>query len=348
LDLGTFSVARLIVHEVPRRSPAGSDAGGPILADEESPLTNEIKTFFQERITTTLRSERALEVLTDDASESVVPKLVNEHLDPNQPDRFVEASQEMAEALFKSQNRVNPTGLLTVISGEIDGKPAIAILKLEKEEGARAHLVGAKGHRRFEIEHLSELMLTEAVRVFKASIFRVSLSDDEVVEGIVSDQQLGRQTLKDIADFFLVRFLGCRLKDEPKVRTKSVYRETEAFINSAVDDPADRTKYEMALMTELNSQVATFSPKTFAEHNLKPKDRDNYLRRMKEAGLASSFKKDIDLIVKQIDQVAMEFENNLRLTGTPQALEDSVTVEDAGDGNARVTIEEKLRRVRGR
>jgi hypothetical protein len=139
MDIGTLAIEHLIVHEVPRRLVRSSDQAGPLLVDEESPLTADSRTFFQERIKATLTSRRAVKVTVDEESSSPVSRLVKDRLDGKSVG-LVKASQEMAQHLYAEQTGVNPEGLLTVIYGKVEGNPCVSILKLEKEEGARARL----------------------------------------------------------------------------------------------------------------------------------------------------------------------------------------------------------------
>jgi hypothetical protein len=344
IDLGTFFVESLIVHEVPERR-VHRESDPPLLSERLSPLNDELRRFFREAAIRTLSGIQAFEVAVDEAASSPVPGLVRTLLSSPSAD-MVEASRTMAEHLYRSQTGVNNRGLLTVISGRAQNKPCVVILKLEKEEGARAHLEEVEGALTFTIEHLRDLMLTANTRVFKASLFRVG--SDDIIDGLVSDDQRGHRPRTEVADFFLGTFLGCRLRDDPRIVTKRVFTATESFFNEQVQDPTRRTRYQMALLVEMQSQRTTFDPRSFAQTHLQGHDRAAYLAYLQGGNLpARSFDRDTELITKQLRQMEMLFESGLRLSGPAAAIESRVKV--AGEGNQTVvTIRDDLKSVRGK
>lgn len=133
MDLGTFHINTLIVHDVPRRNADGS--GDPITFSEvPSDLESELRNFFRERIIRTL-SRHAFEVERDPDEKSPVP----DHIASVVADegQLVPASQDAARHLHGSQTGVNPPGLVVVCRGTVDGQVSCAILKLEHEEAIR-------------------------------------------------------------------------------------------------------------------------------------------------------------------------------------------------------------------
>src|SRR5437762_3215997 len=135
-DLGTFAIDKLILHDVPKKyRGGGEEQPEPDLSEIESLLTPELKNYFQERIATSLGAAR-FEVVYDPAATSAVPPLIFDNLGSRSRD-FVALSREMAQHLHSCQTARNPGGLLTVIEGVIEAMPALAIMKLEKEQGVR-------------------------------------------------------------------------------------------------------------------------------------------------------------------------------------------------------------------
>ena len=168
-DLGLIHINRLIVHEVPRRFlRAESTGNGPVLSDVVSPLQNDVRNFFQERLVSTLSA--AYDVEFDPSAQSTVPQVV-EGLLREPPIEFVAASRDLANLLHASQGGVNPAGLLTLMDLTIGERAGLAIVKLEKEEGARVQHSRAGGHSTFNVSHLRDLMLTKKTKVFKVGLF---------------------------------------------------------------------------------------------------------------------------------------------------------------------------------
>lgn len=348
MDLGKLQVQRLIVHEVPKRKVR---EGGqpPLLSERESPLQDDIKAFFRSKIIGTLTSRKAFDVTLGDGSTSPVPGLVKKFLqdaDPR-PD-LVAPSKQVAQHLYMSQTGVNPAGLLTLVAGQLGQQRAVALLKLEKEQGARAHLDTVEGQRTFTIEHLRELMLTEGTRVFKASLFWWN-DPAQMVEGIVSDEQQGYVSETDVADFFLTTFLGCKLAHDPRRATRDVFVASQDFING-LGDPVIKTRYHQALLVEMNSNAASFDPATFAQTHFEINDRKPYVESLEKQNAPTvNLLKDVDLIRTQIRKVQMEFDSGAELTAPPALFEDSDTLTVEKEGVVtKVTIRDTLKELHGK
>lgn len=342
MDLGTFRVERVIVHEIPRRL-AGDQDSAPGLSDVPSTLDAQLRGYFRERITRTLGTA-AVDVVYDDETTSPVPTDIVETF-TSAGRRFVQSSRAIATHLYNSQTGINSAGLLVVIDSHIDGAAALAVLKLEKEEGVRVHRQGPDGHSTFSIEFLRELMLTDKTRVFKAGLFPTVNALDQLA-GLVSDNQRGFGPGSDVADFFLRRFLGCKLAEAPEVTTKQFFDAAEDFVNR-IADPERRAKYGLGLLAEMNSQEDTVSPRGFARRVLEEGDRDDFMEALEAAGIERRFDKDIRRIHTRVRQLSMDFVSGLRLAGTPDAFE-NVQVRERAQGTAEVTIRDRIRKVSGR
>lgn len=353
LELGTLQVEALIVHEVPARFVSKKDGSEPRYSNATTPMDDSLRRFIGDRLKTTLGA-RGLEVqLGYEGSVSPVPALITGLLAEAPADgrswaedHLVEASQAIAEHLFMSQKGSSPAGLLAAVGGLIDGQPAIAVMKLEKEQGARFELEEIDGKRRFTLEQVRQLVFTDGTKVFKASIFRKSEPEAADVVGLVSDEQLSKSGRRDVADFFLNTFLGCKLSDEPDITTKEVFYATEEFINSKVGDPVQMSAYQGALLSSMNSNLPQFNPRTFARDHLAPNHQGEYVRFLTERGLPDhTFKKDIARIEKQVKQMSFNFED-FKVQASLKAIEDErVKVSNEGGGTTRLTAEGTLKSV---
>ncbi len=221
-DLGRLRVKKIIVHAVPYHL-ASAVSGEPILSDVDSPLTPVIRNFFKERIASSLGSA-AYEVELDASAPSPVPRLILNNLAPK-ANGFVAMSQEMARHLYRCQTGNSPEGLLTVCGVSVADRSGIAILKLEKEEGARVELGETDGKRTFSVQHLQDLMLTKRTKVFKVGLFVQAEAGLNSVDGWVCDTQ--RSYDSTVAHFFLERFLGCRLREQPEITTQRFFWAAE-------------------------------------------------------------------------------------------------------------------------
>lgn len=343
-DLGLIHINRLIVHEVPRRylrSVASSTE--PVLSEVDSPLQIDVRNFFQERLVGTLRA--AYEVEFDPSAESRVPGLVEGLLAEPLSD-FVAVSQELAKLLHANQDGVNPGGLLTLMDLSIGERRGLAIVKLEKEEGARVRQAKVDGHTTFNVTHLRDLMLTKKTKVFKVGLFAPYIGEGGI-EGLVSDTQKGAGTT--VAFFFLGRYLGCRLREVPEVTTKKFFDAMETFINEDVESPEEKARYQIALVAELQNTHQSISPEGFANANIAAARRPKLLERVVEAGIsATSFVKNRSLVEPSLRRIQWNFESGIAVIASPDNIGQQLRVEDGPDGRTKMEITDRLREVKSR
>jgi hypothetical protein len=345
IDLGRLTVERLIVHEVPAR-PARGDGPKPVLSEIDSPLTAELRNYFRERIVGSLTTA-AYDVVFDATSGSPVPGLVTEYLGDGRS--FVAKSVAIAQHLYQTQTGVNPPGLLVVARVSVQGRRALAILKLEKEEGVRVKQARVEDKRTFSIEHLRDLMLTAKTRVFKVGLFIKSDGPDNGIEGAVSDKQRGYLPKTEVADFFLKRFLGCNLLEAPDVSTKRFFNATEEFIDQEVGDPVRKARYNIALLAELNETATVLRPRDFAQRHLEVDDRQPYITFLEGKGVPTTeISKDKTLIAGQVQRLQIDFSSGLAVLGSPESFREHVQMSQLDDGRTRVQIEDRVNRVHGK
>lgn len=339
-DYSSLRIDALIVHEVPTHA---RDAGatGPTLSEVESPMTTEVRNFFEERLRATL-SDAAFPALVIEGTPSPVPGLVEALLAGTAP--LVEPSQKMAERLFEVQTGVNSPGLLAVARGRLDSAAMIAIVKLEKEHGVRVRPEEIDGLKTLSVEHIKDLMLTEKTRVFKTGLFSLPEGGMEIV---VCDYQ--RQLAHTVAGFFLRDFLGCGLAARPDVDTRTFMRAVESWINRDVESPEDKSAYAVALITEMNSQRTTITPASFAETHLKVKHRRSFLEALKESEAPTKrFVKDTSLVENQLRRIRYDVDTGAVVIAPPETIGESVNVVDLPDGRTQIQVDGHLNRVEGK
>ena len=84
--------------------------------------------------------------------------------------QFVAVGQSLARALYQPHSAVSSPGLLAVLDCCIDKRPTLALLKLEREEGAQVQLKGNEGNQSFHMSILDNLVLTEGTKLFKSAL----------------------------------------------------------------------------------------------------------------------------------------------------------------------------------
>lgn len=325
--LGKLVAKKLIVHEFPKRDSA--DRTG-VLADAESPLVRSVPHFFEERVRVAL-GDYGRQVKFLSSTPSPVPKHVHTLLTGQRP-RFVGASQEAARHFFGLPHSSRSEGLFCMLRFESDATPLIALVKLEYEEGTRARLAGAKGHRFYQIEHVVDLMLTKKTKLFKVALFHMPPSGQAVsdIEGRTCDYQAGPGV---VADYFLRDFLGCEYVGRDDLLTQEFLNASESFINHRVTDPALKARYESAVLAELHSSDASLNPALFARKHLLEADRAAFLTTLQDREVPPTpFGKDTSLIARRIERITLTFgEHNISVSSPPDEIGRAVTITQDGD-----------------
>jgi hypothetical protein len=334
-DLTYLQIQQLIVHEMPKQK---GDVG--VVSDELSPLPQGIRNFFKLRLQTALGSA-GVPITFVSGHVSPVPTTVKALLANPTKRVFIESSQAIAKYLFDNTKGTHSPGLLCCISGTLSTENVIAIVKLELQDGVRAHLKNDKGKKHFEIEIVDDLLLTRHTRVFKVALFQGGIND---VEALACDSQVPRG--KMIASYFLDRFLGCQFAQQPDVLTKKYFEAAGTYLNTNIADAETRSRYYAGLLADLNTTRTTVQVKRFAEENMDSIDRGPFLAAMTEATVPRSFSKDVTRIKAKLRRIRWDFDGDLSVSAPKEALEQkTLQVESLGNGNTRLELEARLKKV---
>jgi nucleoid-associated protein YejK len=345
LDFGTLQVDKLIIHEIPRRR---TDQPTSLrVTDVESTLDQDDRNFFSERIKESLLKS-SHDVAFNSESDSPVPKLIFKALSKssNKKENFVNISQSIATHLYGCQTGVNPPGVLVIAQIKLANKPSLAILKLEKEEGMQfSPEENDQGKIICNVKQLPNLMMTGG-KVFKVGIFINELEDISSVRGYVSDKQRGIRSNTEVAKFFLEDFLGCYLLESPEIQTKKFFKTCQDFINEQVESPERKAKYEIALLSVLQSNQNIIEPTNFASLYLDIDDRQNFINCLSKSQIPiNSFDKNINSIRSWTKSMHLSFNDiSISISGDPSAFK-SINIQEINNGKVQVSFEAEFDKV---
>jgi hypothetical protein len=253
----TLKVLHVIFHDVPRHKQHP-----PTLAEATTAVSTSHITHLREKLTKVLRSTHAYSVLFDIATTSVVPAEVRTYTAKPSLDAFVPMSQQVAQSLWEHHTGGVSPGLLCVLDVQVNSRRGVALMKLEREEGARLELGENKeGKKAFSMSMLDNLVMTDGTRLYKSALF-VRTEDDDDFHAICCDDQSRVTASSDMARFWL-EFLGCRVILDSKVATERFYEATLRFINEHVADPIKKNDLYEHLHSQLKSNQKQFVPKSF-------------------------------------------------------------------------------------
>jgi Holliday junction resolvase len=334
-NLDNFAVKSAVVHYVPtERDDPGDEL---LLTDEAIELDTALKGYFEAKIVERLK-EKGLEVVRDPEGDSTVANAVIE-IDGDAT-LLVERSQRIARHLTTVQStKVSPSGLLAVVNATAGGNYCIAVLKLERERGVHFAIKQADGRNILDLELLRDLTLTDKTKVYKTALLA---PDHDGLAGFVADDQRGIATGKQVATFFLSRFLGCMPRVPAALMTYELVKAANESFNEDVSSPERRGRYQVAMLAALQSNVTDIRPRTFASENLKPEDRKPFLERVKRAGIDPNvaFEKDTSRV--KVSRFRMTFESGMVLVGDRGSLDRHVKLPDEQDSGEPVVLNDRV------
>ncbi|HEY5941266.1 MAG TPA: nucleoid-associated protein [Solirubrobacterales bacterium] len=326
MDYKRFAARKVVIHEIPQRFVGGVNQQLDLSGVAEK-LTGQLRPFFDRKLKASL-SAHGFDVARDPAGQSTIPDRIVEIL--QDPKALVSASQQMAEHLHAVQTGVNSAGLLCVATGTCGSRPAVAVLKLERDEGARLRRRGKGSQRSLAMTYLDDLMVTGKTRILKASVFEMTGTTANSLDGRVADDQRGPGYGHDVSSFFLSQFLGCKLRVEPRIATRDLFTATEEFINEAIPSPERKAQYTLSLLAQMHAPAADVRPRKFSEDFFETEDQTPYRDFLKARDIDPDqpVKKDLSLIENRITRVKMETEEGLMLLGRAELIDERVDVRD--------------------
>ena len=357
-NLTSLVADNLIVHDVPKKFSRNYLKENPdanfedlILSDIPTEFDTELVKFFHGRISSTIGSSSVFEIEFDPIlSDNKTQRAVKNYFDSGKASSFplaegdaIRITQDIAITLHEVQTARNPGGILLFIPCHDQHQNGLAILKVEREDGVRIQRdITTQGKTTFSAQHIKDLMLTSKTKLFKIVLFY--LSDDKVV-GFVCDQQQGVLGNREVANFFLTDFLGCKLKEEPHVSTKKFFEATTAYINSeALNDP-ERLDVRMHLISELTNNLQTINLSSFADRAIPSGKKQGFMDVMQNKKIPTTFPKDIVLIADKIKKVKYELECGIKITGTEEAVKNNLSIASCEDGKTKFELIDRIRKV---
>ncbi|WP_176728626.1 nucleoid-associated protein [Planobispora rosea] len=333
----------VILHQVSKGGAKGQ-GGTATLSETVAPLDDANRTFIQTRLKN-MFSAYAHQVV-EEPGQSEAPAIIRRYLQEATSASLIEASQELAKLLQAKQPNVSPSGIFLVASVQVPSGHAIALAKVENEQGVRTEQTqGEDGKLTFSIQYLRDLMFTSTAKVYKSALFAAADISNSLLYGQIVDKQGSSGT---VARYFLDSYMGCRLVEKPEVITQRFYSEAHKWINRG-DNGEKKARYQVALLSEMQSNRPNLSINEFASNHLETEDRDEFVTNMISKGVPQRrFDKAIDLVRTSIQKVKIETEEGVLVLAPPVSLSDgTVTIRNTADGVSEVRITGKVTKVSG-
>jgi hypothetical protein len=315
----SVSVDRVMVHYLP--TERDTDDPVALFTDSEIPLDADLRRYFRDKIAERLE-EKGLAVVQDKTGDPTVTDAIADVVE--QPRHLVEASKRIATRLDDIQNGTMSSGLLAVVLGVAEDKPAVSIVKLEEQRGIRFAIKEQDGKYVADMELLRNLTLTDKTKVYKTALLRAGSGGGSTVTGWVADDQRATAEGVQVATFFLSHFLGCKPRLPAAQLTYDFVRAANASFHLDVQSPERKGRYQVALLSTMQDKTSEVRPSEFAKRHLESQDRPKFLERVREAGVDpdSTFPKDTSRV--RVSGFKMTFDSGMVLVGSKDALENNV------------------------
>jgi hypothetical protein len=125
-------------------------------------------------------------------------------------------------------------------------------------------LVHFDGKNVFAVELLRDLVFGDKTRIYKVAIFIKAWS----ATGFVAGEAVDEQSDRNIAAYFLGKFLGMRLREEPSVMTEMLLDGITQAINRSTMTGDQKVEVQHALLSELRSNDKQFDPTAFIQKHV--------------------------------------------------------------------------------
>jgi len=316
--LATLQVRKVIFHDVPRTIRGQEQT--PTLSEVECAIDPGKVALLKDKLVRVLGSSAAYDMELYPKPESSIPELVADSISSALSSaKFVNTSQKMASALLKHQPGSASPGLLAVVSCIVGGKSGLALLKLEREEGAQLKLSNRGGKQTFEMDVIADLVLTDGTRLFKAALFaRTGPAEDDVAV-LACDGQRSSIWTDELAQFW-IRFLGCKLLEAPRIATKKFFDATLEYINRFVGEPDVKNDMYDMIVSEMKSQKIVFAPKKFIEDYVPEAHREAFRKHLEEQNVnMKQFHVDTTEIKSHLKRRSLQTSTGVRITVPAEA-----------------------------
>lgn len=180
------------------------------------------------------------------------------------------------------------------------------------------------GHRIFLIEQLRELVFGDSAKIYKIAVMSKAASATGQLAGEVVDDQNGNR----FARYFLGRFMGMKLREEPAVLTQNFLERVTVAINESAMPPETKLDVQSALLSELNSNHSNVDPRAFIR-DFVPPGHQTELAALAEARSApmNVFPKDASRVASQIMRVRLDMSNDIHVIAPTEAVGDGKAVQ---------------------
>lgn len=330
------TIDRIIIHQIFKREKDKRKPILPVKSTEYTDFDDVAMADFRSRVTEALgENTKAVEMDIKEQDEGSLSRLINTAFDEHDDD-FIDSSFEIAEMLHRAQNNASyPGGIVVVFTGtcNIPNANFVGIIKAEIHSAYQKHK--NPNTNKITLQYIKEVLLTPSARLYKTAAFlqkkNYELNADDLNknwEVWVSDYQINQSEGKAAAKYFYDKFLGLKYPNTNASKTKIFFEASKEFIFSLEINAEEKNDYINALISYIKVNTSSIiSPIEFSESYLKEEIREDFIEKLEDSGLTrSNFHKDIDHIKNSLKQRKVFFNNDIKLTASPEIFKEKISL----------------------
>lgn len=302
-------------------------------------LTTEDRRLITKRFTLAL-AKGGSPVIEDAEVTSPVPALIRSLWGDDED--YIEVTQKIAQHLAECQPLTAGPGLLVIGRARLTNDENILIAKVEHQEAMRIEpRFNSQGQRVIDVQRLKELVFGDAAKIYKIALLSKSASSMGSLAGDLADDQ----NAAAIAAYYIGRFMGMKMRDEPAVLTERYLNGMGAAINASTLSPEKKADVQSALLADLRSNASQIDMKSFVRTHV-PMEHQRRLGELAAAlGVSSgAFNKETSRVRKKLDRLRLDLSNDVHIIapaesiGTGKAVQVQSIVDDEGHQTVTVNI----------
>lgn len=336
-DYSSLRLWDIVMHQVTVNPEKGGQKFVALTTDAPVTLATEDRRLITKRFTLAL-AKGGSPVIQDTDSPSPVPAFIRSLWDDDED--YVEVTRKVAHHLAQIQPLTSGPGLLVIARAGLTDDENILVAKVEHQEAMRIEpRLNDAGQRVIDVQRLKELVFGDAAKIYKIALLSKSASSLGSLAGDLADDQNGAA----IAAYYLGKFMGMKMRDEPAVLTERYLHGMGSVINASTLSPEEKADVQSALLADLRSNATQIDLKAFIRTHVPVQHQRDLGNKAAELGITgTSFTKETSRVRKKLERLRLDLSNDVHIVAPAESIGagKDVQVESETDefGHQTVTV----------
>ncbi|WP_097025408.1 nucleoid-associated protein [Clostridium peptidivorans] len=317
-----------------------NNADEPILNEQKLTLNDEVYTFLLKHIQKCLKDEE-LKYGKFKQERNIIKELSQEYLSGQ--GNFKEISKEIGRQLFilMQSNGNIPSSDLIVVSISTERGNMIGIIKMDYVKNY-THSISFNGEK-IDIDIVPEHAgLPLSSQKIQKCVFIRFIDPEQEYDLLVMDKQKKNNEEEYGSNYFINKFLGCKIIENERDMTKNFVRAAEKWTRTNLNENADKAEevrsfIKKKLKQEENLNLYEVSDDIFGEDTEKKASFVDYVF---SEGVQDNITLDKDWIEKKFKRIRLKIDKDIDLYINEEAYSDTnkFQINRNGDGTINIVL----------